>query len=1032
MKKTFKIIGFSLLTVLGLLLIAIAVAFWFVLTPKRITPFVQEKVSEYVTCDFRMDKADVTFFKTFPNTGVEINGLALYNDDTIVSVDNLNVMINIRKFLFNNEIIINKVELKNGTINIVTDEEGMSNLDFLASADSDADTSVSSEMTVPYSHIDLKSLKLSNINILYSDLVQRTSAKIENLCADIDARLKDEIALAGLTLNTDRIAVSLPDSTCVSIDKTTSKLKGHLADFDLADGALDMTAEINEFMLEGEKLAKNELLKLHLPFTASVSKLTLNATEANIRLGDKTIGLDGVCAVNDKGLDVNFDFATNYLDIENVLGYMPQEIIDELDGMLVYGKAALNGTITGMIADSTLPVVNSNVHCKEVKVVYDEYLPMPITNIEGLGDLNIDLYTENAKLVVSKASGTLNGIDISAAGTIDDLLYEMNMDLIAQVNVDDINKVRPFLPDDMQMTTDGSITALLAGKFNYDQIYNLDLNHMIVSGSADVRNLNVATDSMTVAAPQMKVKFNIPSTHRDKTFRGLADAVVTSRSLNADIPDFMNVKAGDVKLKLSATDFMEDPTKTAVEAEFDMASCSGHLDTIVFALTNPKGSFSMLPQDNGIVRLGVVYNGDSVLVTAGENISFDSRSLELSGRLKYGDTDSTDIFEQYDPSLAMQIKGGHFKHADTTLNVTIPRIKLRLEKDTVLINNSQVVVGNSDLGLEGKITGLSKYLKNEDMLHGRINLTSQFTDIDQIIELTSGIGVADSLETAENTADTVAEDNPFIVPKGMDVSINTLVLKAKMGDTELKDIGGKITVKDGVLVFEQMGFTTNAARMQLTALYKSPRRNHLFAGVDLHLLDIDIHELINMIPTIDTVVPMLKDFDGRAQFHFAIETYMKSNYELKLSTLRGAMSLEGKELVLRNVGSLPIILDKLKVTQKGDLLVDSLSCEMTVFRNEIDVYPFLISMQNYQAVVSGRHNLDMTFDYHIDIVDTPPMLSVARLGLDVSGNIADLQYKVTPSRYANLYKPEKRDEMQNHIMNFKKMISDSLKRNVKE
>jgi len=292
--------------------------------------------------------------------------------------------------------------------------------------------------------------------------------------------------------------------------------------------------------------------------------------------------------------------------------------------------------------------------------------------------------------------------------------------------------------------------------------------------------------------------------------------------------------------------------------------------------------------------------------------------------------------------------------------------------------------------------------------------------------------VADSLETAENTADTVAEDNPFIVPKGMDVSINTLVLKAKMGDTELKDIGGKITVKDGVLVFEQMGFTTNAARMQLTALYKSPRRNHLFAGVDLHLLDIDIHELINMIPTIDTVVPMLKDFDGRAQFHFAIETYMKSNYELKLSTLRGAMSLEGKELVLRNVGSLPIILDKLKVTQKGDLLVDSLSCEMTVFRNEIDVYPFLISMQNYQAVVSGRHNLDMTFDYHIDIVDTPPMLSVARLGLDVSGNIADLQYKVTPSRYANLYKPEKRDEMQNHIMNFKKMISDSLKRNVKE
>ena len=72
----------------------------------------------------------------------------------------------------------------------------------------------------------------------------------------------------------------------------------------------------------------------------------------------------------------------------------------------------------------------------------------------------------------------------------------------------------------------------------------------------------------------------------------------------------------------------------------------------------------------------------------------------------------------------------------------------------------------------------------------------------------------------------------------------------------------------------------------------------MFAGVDFHLLNIDVAELIHLIPDIDTIVPMLKAFDGKAEFHLAAETYLKSNYDLKMSTLRGAAAIEGKDLVL--------------------------------------------------------------------------------------------------------------------------------------
>lgn len=43
----------------------------------------------------------------------------------------------------------------------------------------------------------------------------------------------------------------------------------------------------------------------------------------------------------------------------------------------------------------------------------------------------------------------------------------------------------------------------------------------------------------------------------------------------------------------------------------------------------------------------------------------------------------------------------------------------------------------------------------------------------------------------------------------------------------------------------------------------------------------------------DTIFLMLKSFDGRL-VHIAGETYMKGNYDLKISTLRGATAIEGK------------------------------------------------------------------------------------------------------------------------------------------
>ncbi len=212
-------------------------------------------------------------------------------------------------------------------------------------------------------------------------------------------------------------------------------------------------------------------------------------------------------------------------------------------------------------------------------------------------------------------------------------------------------------------------------------------------------------------------------------------------------------------------------------------------------------------------------------------------------------------------------------------------------------------------------------------------------------------------------------------------------------------------------------------------MYRTPRKNHLYLGLDYHMLDVEIGELLTMIPDIDSLMPMLRSFGGKGEFHLAVETYLDSLYNIKRSTLRGASSIRGNNLVLMDGETFSEIAKKLNFNKKTENIVDSLSAEFTIFRNEIDVYPFLIVMDKYKAVIAGRHNFDLSFDYHVSVVDSPLPI---KLGLDLKGNMDDLSYSLAKCKYAEYYRPASRRVVENKQLELRKMIRETLTQKVKK
>ena len=419
------------------------------------------------------------------------------------------------------------------------------------------------------------------------------------------------------------------------------------------------------------------------------------------------------------------------------------------------------------------------------------------------------------------------------------------------------------------------------------------------------------------------------------------------------------------------------------------------------------------------------YAGSTVNAIVGNSLKFHTQTLNLHAKTDYKEKEKIPLL-QWSPTVQLHLANAKADIQDVAHAVEIPDLNIDFNPQKCVLKKANIEFGQSKISLTGTITGIEPYLHDKGLLKGNLDLVANYLNLNELMDFVNGFGAPDSLTAQADALATQNEPSPFIVPFGMDVNMKTTIQKALYEEAEFRNIAGRVYVKDGVLVLEEMGLTNDAARMQLTAMYRTPRMNHLFLGFDFHLLDIKIDKLIAMIPEVDTLLPMLKSFSGNAEFHFAAETYLKSNYDIKFSTLRGAAAINGHDLVVLDNATYKNIAKKLMFSKKTQNKIDSLSTEITIFRNEIDVYPFLLSLDKYSAIISGRHNLDMTYDYNISL------LKPVRIGLEINGLSDRLKFKVGKAKYATLFKPEKQNVVESNIMELKTLINKTLQANVKD
>ena len=1015
MNKPLKVTLITLGSLLGLVVIAIVVVCTMVFSKERLTKATQNFAADYVTCQTEIGSVELTFFSSFPDISLCLNDVAIINpmegaqSDTLLGVHRLLAKIDVMAYLKDGSINISGFTLKQSQANIYINEDSVPNYDVFRAAPASEEQADTASAPLSLDQLSLHNIDIVGLTATYLDRAHKMEARLRNadLSLDTEANLQDLTGGGDIELEIGELFYS--DSLNYAQLSDLRLRKTHV----FYDGT-DASVSLPHLSVGGQEY----LLSGDLALLAKIWGMQLDDVEASWKDGRPSLRsqtrLDSSMVT--MGKEDMMYISTGATSIE-----MPLDVTSGL------WTSACNTRVDALCvstdADGTL------ADRLDIRTRFEASTNGPDFNDFYIKDMSTQVGSQSC-------SGQVH-VDMT-----DTTLLRADLDLTLGATT--IGQLLQLVPEAYRASLKGmTIDAKLSDTHVVAKAAvgtDLKLDHVSVQSQLDKFDYKDDTN-LRCLIDRVTAKVSYPDGTKGKEF-GI-DAKLCQLDVNmADDSSKMTVLIPEGSAQILLRDDILQGRDPRLNVQFDLDKLQVAMDdTVQVEIGTPRGRADVdMASVAQCIKVDAKANLSKLALKMGAGLSGVTGTAQVDLQCLY-DERQKDALDMVRPVADFSLRDGRFDIEGIPYPVVLPELKATFNSDEAVLNTCQLNLGNSQMNLKGVVRNINDWLKEKALLEGQLSLTSPLVDVGQLMDLTSGIGCEEEAAPAESTATTstdeaaanMADADPFLVPKDVKFIINTDIAEAKINENSFDNVRGQLTIDDGVLVLEEMGFTSKAAQMQLTAIYKSPRRNNLFVGWNFHLLNIDIAEMIRLVPEVDTIVPMLSSFAGKAEFHLAGETSLFADYSPKMSTLKAVAAIEGHDLTILDSETFQTIkkyLFKESTTNK----IDTLSVEMAVARKNMTLYPMLISWDKYQAVLSGTHNITgaMPFNYHISITKCP--LVGGHLGLDINGNLDDvdnISFKLGSCKYANLYRPEKRNVTQSQTLELKKLINSSLKRAVK-
>ena len=445
MKKALKITGITLAILVGLLIVVTGITIAVITSSGRLTKILNHYAPQVVNCETKLGNASLTLVKTFPNIGLEIEHVALINpmegspSDTLANIDDVTLVLDIKKLLRQKKIEVSQCVLDRAFVNIYTDAEGNSNLNVFNTKE-DTDT-----ISDPFDyHVDLQEISFKNSTAYITDDRDVLTIQVKDFDMDLNGNYKDNDIHTELNMKVDDLYI-LNYAAPFELTNVNLCFNGDIKQLEQIEGILSVDKP--DVHLNTKEPIQNDTLSIMLPILFSLKDLSGRYDQGQARLKDYRIDIDGGVEIADNG-ELIFDFGlkSNTAPLDEVLSYLPKDTQktlnpngskDKVNLALAKGKVSINS--------SKLPHVLIGIKANDL-AFHTASLPHPLLNLKGDILLDTDLTKKKSdRIQIHGLTTNFKESNMSIKGLVDDFNNGIliKLDVKGDVLITDIKNILP-------------------------------------------------------------------------------------------------------------------------------------------------------------------------------------------------------------------------------------------------------------------------------------------------------------------------------------------------------------------------------------------------------------------------------------------------------------------------------------------------------------------------------------------------------------------------------------------------------------
>lgn len=961
--------------------IAFIVLHYFILTPERLTSQLTREVNERTHIQFECQKIELNYLDSWPSISLSIHeGKARIPMKT--PTDSVTDAINI-KFgkLFGNVQLLKLLKEQTLCIeSIFIDESDM----FMELGQQLPPILKPRKKEKKKKQIlfDIKRINLSDAHLHLRHRKKGFEAEADRLSAVIKGNLA-----------APQPSFDIETSCAALRGKGKANLLGQDVAFSL-QGHCKATEHFNDITLKETRFFIN-----HFPFEAE-------GTLRNLGKGGNPF------------LDMRFSLLASSL--KELLAFIPEKYLPEKKSYSVTGSTALKGEIKGNLK-GTLPdikvegfISQGSFHKSGIKQGIDTIsLHLEMNYREAQPD-SCFIALHNVKV-----KGLNSSIQMENRITNLQSTPFVTGDLKGHIDFDRIG--REFISPQLA-TLRGQMTSDLSFAFNLKDLQEGNLNRIWADGTLLAKHIEARSPQYQLDAFISGMDMSIGYKKNRSDF--IAHSEVLSGS--ADIDSLKIAYAQSIYLNLSRLHLRSNTALSKDTAA--LVPVTAHLNCAVLQ--------AKLDKENWASAEGLELHAGTKPSPTGKK-QYEGALMLKANRLKYLDshrqnaivleggefitelrpkTKNSGNASKWDFKGMLSFNGSQVYSAYFPLMVNLRQTRFGFQNNQLVLNRLQVQAGKSDCILSGMLHTNPVPKGEEPKLEGTLQLLSNAIDYDELKQAflygealakepkSSSISslTLDNLEQKlrpKAPAKAVAERLVYI-PKEVQLDVQLDIGNMHYREMELQQVCGNVFIKNQQ-AYSQLSTRTNLGKASLNLLYDSRKRGKVKAGFDLDLKDVLVGQMHKVVPTVASLLPLTKSMDGLIDCRLTAEGILDDRMLPLLPTAKATCSLSGQNLILMDNATFNEIARKFKFKNKERNLIDRLSANLILQDGQIEVIPFLMEWDRYQAVIGGTHSTDFAYNYHLTLLKSPIPID---FGVNLSGKEGEFNYKIGKCKYKELYK----------------------------